>query len=236
MNRRTSILLGSMLVAALLMAFASLAAFADGSSQAVSGFYNFRGLVDSGPTDGLYITGALELRVTPTRVSGHLCGISYSSSHCASLSGTNVDGTNITFVVNKLGKASPLDVAATFHSSNGKKGSFTGFSGTFGFGASSGHWSAVLATTPSTTGQQAHGTLALTEDATGKIVGTYCPSVAGSTCSNVKGTNSEGYLNLFIEAPVRMILRGTFTQPGRADGQFYNNGTNDTGYWLMTAA
>lgn len=246
LSGRTCILFVSMLIAASLMIFVSLAAFADGSNQAVSGYYNFRAAVDSGPGTGFYITGALELVVTPTTVSGHLCGVSFSPSHCASLSGTNVDGTNITFTVNKLGKSAPLNNDGTFHSDNGHKGSFTGFSGTFSFGASSGHWTAVQGTVPVSTGtwhfsslvkrgtdkgQDYQGTLTMSEDTNGKITGTYCSSVAGSTCVTVKGTNVEGYLNIDIETPSRLVLRGSFTRPNKLDGQFYIPGTNDYGYW-----
>lgn len=210
-----------------------------------SGNYAFRASLDNGPAQGLYITGNLDLVSSTSTVSGHLCGLSVKPATCFTFKGTNNSGT-VTFTTSDIVKKTTISATGTYQVSNGKKGSFTGISGTFSFGASTGKWYAYINSSPNLNGSwalhtlvqrgklvgtQTHGTVTLTQAVNGSLSGQYCPDKA--TCVPVKGTNQNGYVRIYIGSPATMVLRGTFETSSRLSGKFYMNGTNNVGYWLL---
>jgi hypothetical protein len=209
-----------------------------------AGVYAFRATLSTGPDAGLYITGDMDLVSTSSTVSGHLCGLSLKPATCFSFSGTNASGS-VAFTTHNIVKNQSIHATGAYQVDNGKKGGFTGLSGDFSFGSSTGIWDAYAGSTPEVngswdlytivqrgalTGMQVHGDLTLSQTSDGHITGTFCPDKG--SCVNVKGTNQNGYVRIYVGIPAVMVLRGTFETNTRLSGKFYMPSTNNVGYWL----
>ena len=237
----------------LLVAVAALASISLLGAHAAppSGRYAFRAIVDNGPDTGVYFTGEMSMVTGTTNVNGEICGLDTSGGRCVGYAGTS-SGNAIDILVNHIGQGPTLHAIGSYQTDNGKPGSFTGFTGAFTFGASTGHWAAYAGTVPSIagtwslytivqhgalTGKTTHGTLTLVQQVNNQITGTYLPDVTGATPIRVLGSNVYGYLRLYIGnvKPATVVLRGTFVNPGppRATGRFYMPNTNNSGYWLI---
>lgn len=252
-----------LLVALIAGGFALYTTHASGTPSPLNGRYNLRAVTTAGPQSGLYIRGALALSVSSMgKVNGLACGLSYASSRCLAVTGTTPDNVNATLTIanSQSPKFPAVNLTGKFQQSNGAKGSFTGFTGTFSFGTgastSSGHWEGLSGTVPATSGswktyilvQAGHdkgtaynGVLNLVQDtADNKTVGTFTPT--GGTAIPASGYNQNGFVFLNLGTPAKFVLKGTFTTPdkgttARMDGQFYMPGTgagvqNDRGYWV----
>ena len=231
----------------------------------LSGSYALRAVTTSGPQKGLYITGILGLSVSQTTITGIARSLSYApSSDFVKVTGSTPDDVHVTFTIVAIPhvKIPAINLAGTFQTSNGGRGSFTGFKGTFSFGTglqtSSGTWEGIVGTNPTASGTwhifllvqkgqdkdtAYHGVLTLTQGSGTKVTGTFCPT--HGSCTPVKGTNTYGFVLLDLGIPATFVLRGTFTPPppgftGRMNGTFYMPGKgsgnqNDRGYWVATS-
>ncbi len=221
----------------------------------LNGYYEFRGLTTSGPRNGVYITGRIEMLVTGTTISGHLCGLNVSSlpSNCTVIGGTT-DGTNVDFTINSVGNFPAIHAIGTFTTDLIHKGA-SGFEGTYTVGSganvSSGAWTGLSAAVPSIAGawdyysvvqqgkekdHQVHGTIILVPHVNDTYTGILCIQT-NSPCIPVKGTYQYSYIRLYIGNPAEIVLRGTYNFSGDhvASGQFYSTDktSGDKGYWLM---
>ncbi len=221
----------------------------------LSGSYTFRGLTMSGPKNGVYITGRIQLVVSGTAVNGHLCGLNVSSlpSHCTVVTGT-ATATTVNLTINSVGNFPVIHAVGTFTDNLIHKGA-TGFTGTYTVGSganvSSGNWTGLNTAVPSIAGSwsfysivqqgkekghQVHGQVILAPGANDTYTGTLCINT-NTHCIPVKGTYKYGYIRLTIGSPVELTLSGTYTPKGKhvASGQFYSNDktSGDKGYWLM---
>ena len=215
----------------------------------LSGEYKFQGVTTSGPKTGLGISGRIELLVTNTTVSGHLCGLNFTnnSSHCALIAGTT-DGTNVDLTISSFVQFPALHATGKYVSNLIHKGA-SGFTGTYTAGASSGTWTAVSMTTPSIAGawnfyaivqqgkdkgRQIHADVTLGPGPNDSYTGTFC--VKAQPCVALHGQYIYSYIRLYINETPVMVLRGTYTFAGThiASGQFYmQDASGDKGYWLM---
>ncbi len=223
--------------------------------SSVSGHYDFRGLTTSGPKNGVYITGHIQLVVSGTTISGHLCGLNVSNnpSHCTVISGTATP-TTIDLTINSVGNFPAIHAVGTFTDNLLHKGA-TGFIGTYtvGTGAniSSGNWTGLNSAVPSIAGSwdyysivqqgkekghQVHGKLILIPHANDTYTGILCMQ-SNTPCIPVKGTYQYGYIRLSIGKPTMLTLSGTYILHSTriASGQFYRNDktSGDKGYWLI---
>jgi len=233
-----------------------LMASATAPTSPLNGHYEFRGLTTSGPKNGVYITGKIELLVTGTTLNGHLCGLNASNnpSHCTVITGTT-DGTNVTFTINSVANFPAIHVVGAFVTDLLHKGA-SGFTGTYTFGATSkvsgGNWTGLNAAVPSIAGAwdfysivqqghekgyEVHGTVILVPHANDTYTGILCIKTSKAPCVPVKGTYLYSYIRLYLGSPAEMVLRGTYTFSGShiASGQFYitDKASGDKGYWLM---
>jgi hypothetical protein len=219
----------------------------------LSGEYKFQGVTTSGPKAGLGISGRIELLVTNTNVSGHMCGLNFTnnSSHCTTVAGTT-DGTNVNFTIDAFVQFPMLHATGKYVTNLIHKGA-SGFAGTYTIGtgasASSGTWTAVSMTTPSIAGtwnfyaivqqgkdkgRQIHADITLGPGANDSYTGTFC--MKSQPCVAVHGQYLYSYIRLYISETPVMVLRGTYTFAGThvASGQFYmQDMSGDKGYWLI---
>lgn len=217
-------------------------------ANVMAGHYSLRAITTAGPASGTYFTGAMDLTVSGSNVSGKVCGLSYAKSRCTTATGT-ASGNDVTVMINDIGGMHDVQLTGTFHMASNARGSFTGFSGTFSSGdgskVSTGRWEAALGSVQtasgtwqvyllvkvgSDAGKTFHGVMTLVEDGNGHISGQYCPS--HGSCMVVKGDDQFGYLH--IELGTLFVLKGTFSGSHRADGQFYIPGSHAgyQNYWL----
>ena len=226
------------------------------SPSPLNGSYQFRGMTTSGPKNGVYITGKIELLVTDTVISGHLCGLNVSDnpSHCTVISGVT-NGATITLTINSVANFPTIHAIGQFVPNLLHKDA-PGFTGTYMFGAgkqmSSGTWTGLQSTVPSIAGAwdfysitqqgqekgyEVHGTVVLIPHKSDTYTGLLCIKTSKAPCVPVKGTYQYGYVRLYLGNPVEMVLRGTYTSSGEhvATGQFYisDKKSGDKGYWLM---
>lgn len=219
----------------------------------LSGHYKFQGVTTSGPKTGLAISGQVELLVSGTTVTGHMCGLQISDnhSHCTSIAGTT-DGTNVAFTISSFVQFPSVHAVGKFVNNLVHKGA-SGFAGTYTIGtganASSGTWTAINASVPSIAGswnfyaivqqgkdkgQQLHATITLIAGANDTYTGIYC--VKAQSCVALHGEDNYSYVRLFVGVPITIVLRGTYTFAGEhiASGEFYTTDkSNDKGYWLI---
>lgn len=231
----------------------------------LSGSYALRAVTTSGPQKGLYITAIVGLSVSQSSITGYARSLSYApSSDFVKVTGSTPDDVHVTFTIAAVPhiKIPAINLAGTYQMSNGGRGSFTGFKGTFSFGTgaqtSSGTWEGIAETSPVASGTwhifllvqkgqdkgtAYHGVLTLTQGSGTKITGTFCPT--HGSCVTVKGTNTYGYVVLDLGTPAAFVLHGAFTTPppgftGRMNGTFYMPGKgsgnqNDRGYWVANS-
>jgi len=225
----------------------------------LSGHYQFRGLTTSGPKNGVFITGHIEMLVTYTTINGHLCGlnVSHAPSHCTVITGTT-NGTHVDFTINSVANFPALHVTGKFVNNLLHKGA-SGFAGTYTLGTanqvSSGTWTSLSAAVPSIAGTwdfysivqqgkekgyQIHATIILAPRVNDTYTGLLCIRT-NTPCVPVKGEYLYSYIRLYIGNPAELILRGTctFSDKHIASGQFYisdkksGDKGGDKGYWLM---
>jgi len=220
------------------------------------GRYTFRAVTTAGPQAGYFITGQLDLRLTSaTTIQGGMCGLNYAPSHCVNMNGTTADGVHVAMSFLHIAGFPDLQLAGAFQSSAGKHGGFTGFSGTFTFGASSGHWEALresavnisgsyylyaLITKGSAKGQTIHGVLNIVQLPNNVLSGTFCPTHRACEVTNGNNYTDGGYVFVYISITPKtasnLQLRGTLSGPHRLNGQFQAPGPGGTlseqGYWL----
>ncbi len=228
---------------------------APATTSPLSGHYDFRGLTTSGPKNGVYITGQIQIVVTGTTVQGHLCGLNVSSipSNCTVITGTATD-TTVDLTINSVANFPVIHAIGTFTDNLIHKGA-SGFEGTYTVGSgasiSSGNWTGLNTAVPSIAGSwdyysvvqqgkekgyQVHGTIILVPHANDTYTGLLCIQT-NSPCIPVKGTYQYSYIRLYIGNPAEIVLRGTYTFSGEhvASGRFYSTDktSGDKGYWLM---
>lgn len=249
----TPLLLMAMAIAGGVSVFMAHAAPA--TTSPLSGHYEFRGLTTSGPKDGVYITGQIQLLVTGTSISGHLCGLNVSSnpSNCTVITGT-ATATTVDLTINSVANFPVIHAVGTFTNNLIHDGA-SGFEGTYtvgtGVNVSSGDWTGLNTAVPSIAGSwdyysvvqqgkekghQVHGTIILIPHTNDSYTGILCIQT-DSPCIPVKGTYQYSYIRLYIGNPAEIVVRGTYTFSGEhvASGQFYSTDktSGDKGYWLM---
>ncbi len=228
---------------------------ASATASPLSGHYQFRGLTTSGPKNGVYVTGQMQIVVVGTTVSGHLCGLNVSSNpnHCTVITGTATN-TTINLTINSVENFPVIYAAGTFTNNLLHKGA-SGFEGSYTIGAgantSTGNWTGVNTAVPTIAGawnfysvvqqgkekgHQVHAVIILVPHANDTYTGILCIKT-NTPCIVVKGTYQFGYIRLYLGNPVKLTLRGTYTFSGEhvASGQFFSNDktSGDKGYWLM---
>ncbi len=232
-----------------------IARAASPTSSPLSGHYQFRGLTTSGPKNGAYITGQIQLQMSGTTVSGHMCNLNVSSkpSYCAVITGTATN-TTVNLTIGSVANFPVIYAIGSFTSNLTHKGA-SGFAGTYTIGtrgsASSGTWTALSTAVPSIAGSwdyysvvqrgkekgyQVHAVIILIPHANDTYTGTLCIKKDPS-CVPVQGTYQHNTIRLSLGSPVELVLSGTyiFGSGHVASGQFYNTDktSGDKGYWLM---
>lgn len=243
-----------LLIAALVVGGISISGVhAAGSNSPLNGFYNFRAIVSAGPATGLYLTGEMSLTINGGNVNGSVCGLRISQMHCTFMTGKGTSsGSSIHFALSHLINFSSDSFSGAYQTTAGQLHGFNGFGGTFTLGTSSGTWQARIGSAPVLSNswnffgiitkgpdlnRQFHGVLTLSEEANGKLTGTYCPEHMRSCAAVIGGRDNYGHFFFYISVfnqQVRLSGMVVGDKVSRISGQFriLKSKGWDNGYWL----